>query len=198
MSETTPEEVMAQLLEELREMKEEHAELSEYVDEKFRAERAEQQACENRIDEASARIDELTAQMQEADPEVFRDLATAMRDISHKETEIKKFCHTLSLSKYSSGAVFRNSGLQVKVSRSKVRRTYKPELLEKHPELENMYVDGDPVVVKTIDSAVLDRLVSEGKFEAEEAQKFLSENRIRNPQVRIRTAEEGESEDEAE
>jgi hypothetical protein len=197
MSDPTPEQKMEQLLEELQEMKEEHAELSDYVDEKFHEERDEQAACEERINEAMTRIDELTAQMQEADPQLFRDLATAARDIAHKEAEVKKFCHTLALSKYASGAVFKGAGLQVKVSRSKVRRTYKPELLRKHPELENMYVDGDPVVVRTIDAAVLDRLVAEGKFDADEAKAFRSEDRIRNPQVRIRTADE-EDEDEAE
>lgn len=184
-------------LRELEELRSEKQELEGYLRNRFVKEFAEIHGIEQSIESARLRMDEVLARMREVDPQVFDDLSTAKREISNKEAQVKSFVYSLPAAQLKKAQSFSAHGLKVGVSKATIRREYKPDLLKKHPELENMFVDGDPVVVRSIDTAVLDRLVAEGKFDADEAKAFLLETKIRNPQVRIRTADE-EDEDEPE
>lgn len=196
MSEDDPHAPIKELLLELAEMSAEFQELQEQTNSVFVRENREIEACQARIDEAARRIDELEAKKREADPQAFEDLATAARDISHKENEIRSACHALPTSLLHATQRIEGFGFRVSVTKATIRREYKPELVRAHPELEHMFLDGDPVITRTIDTAVFDRLVAEGNFDATEAEKFLRETKIRNPQVRIRTADvEDEDED---
>lgn len=184
------------LLQELQGMRAEKEELEWDIAQQFEKEYAEMAAIEKQVQASMARVDELTAQMRDADPQAFADLATAEREISKKEDELKALCYALPLQSLKKGQAFSGGGLRVTVSRATIRREYKPDILKAHPGLENMYIDGDPVIVRSVDAAVLDRLVAEGRFDKAEAKKFLLETKIRNPQVRIRTEAEEEEDDE--
>lgn len=166
---------------------------------RFKREYLEIEALRRVQEDASRREAEISARMRDEDPRAFADQASAERDIAHKEAELNTVCYALPLGSLSKKQAFHAHGMSVYVTKATVRREYRPELLRAHPELENVFVDGDPVVVRSVDAAVLDRLVAEKKFDAGEAKAFLLETKLRNPQVRVRTAsaedDEGEEDE---
>ena len=68
------------------------------------------------------------------------------------------------------------------ISRAMSTTTYRTRaLLKAYPELEALTLDGDPVVVKSIDHSVLERMTSRGMVDVSRVEKFRRRRFVRAP-----------------
>ena len=173
---------------ELAELLSTQADLRTYLDVECAEEKKKLAALHEQIDKLVGQCDIVRAEMQARDPEATADLANVAKKIENKESEIKRLCYGLPKALLAKGLKL-EVGKQVFVSinKARVNTEYLGErLLEKHPELEEMYADSDPVVVRRIDAAVLDRLIAEGRVAEADMAPFRIETLEKNPAVSIK------------
>lgn len=126
--------------------------------------------------------DELTGR----DRQAFSDLTHLAGRIKGQIEAVKRACYHMPNALLAKSQKFKVGGVNVSISKATVTSEYRAEeLLAAHPELEEMYVDGDPVVGRTINATVLDRLVARGDVEDASVARYRVEVRAKNPSVSI-------------
>jgi hypothetical protein len=120
---------------------------------------------------------------------LYGDLAIAESRQKRAHDAIKRFCHSsLPLDVLEKGlAIGKGTTVSVRVNKVEVLRSYDAErLAQEHPELEEMYLEGDPVIGRTVVPEVLERLISMGRFEEEDAAPYRIVRKAKNPSVYIK------------
>jgi hypothetical protein len=173
-------------LQDIAELVEEEKELRGYLEEECAEETAQIARLHALIEQSKNQIADIETSMEEKSSELVEQITLAQKEITTKKNALKTLCYGLPLNILKSGLSVTDFNIRVSVSRTSVRRTYRSEeLVQAHPELLSMEVDGDAVVSRTVDPAILDRLIAEEQFSEEAAQAYLIETKIKNPSVRI-------------
>ena len=137
------------------------------------------------------RIAKIRLELVEANPKEAALVETTESLVARLEREIKEECHAIPLEHLTAkGVTFVDDeddpSVTITVSKVQTEEVYDTDgLLEGYPELQMMEVEGDFVVTRTIDAAVLERLVEQGDV-AEGVLDYRSLVKKRNPSVRIR------------
>jgi hypothetical protein len=173
------------LLEELEEMKDMKSDIEEHIRAVQTDTYARIQRLESDIESTKKEIEVLLADMRDAQPEAYEDLVRLERDIKHKEAAIRSVVHSLPPSLVKGGFSISAGKLKVSSARVSVVTSYREDLLYDHPEFEEMYVDGDPLIKRTINAAVLERLVLDGSIAEDDVKDYRVETKVRNPAVKI-------------
>lgn len=119
--------------------------------------------------------------------EILTQINECEKAVERKKEQIKNYCHNLPEDVVKGGFGLEHEGLRVSVSRAEFVTTYKArELLDAHPELEDVYSDGDPLCEVTIVPSILERLMRSGKIEIEDIDKYKIVTKKRNPSVSIK------------
>ena len=129
----------------------------------------------------------LAAARHKAD-NLYRDLSLSEGRIKKKIDEIKRYCHShLPLSVMEKGlSVGKGSSVKIRVNKTTIITSYDAErLVYHHPELEEMFLDGDPVIGRTIIPEVLERLIAANRFSKEDAAPYKHERKLKNPSVYV-------------
>jgi hypothetical protein len=158
--------------------------LEECEDEFSRSATIERQISELREDQEA-----LHAAARQRAKNLYGDLAIAESRQKRAHDAIKRFCHSsLPLDVLEKGlAVGKDTAVSVRVNKVQVVRSYDADRMAlEHPELEEMYLEGDPVIGRTIVPEVLERLVSMGRFDEEDAAKYRVDRKAKNPSVYIK------------
>ena len=145
---------------------------------------------EESIQTVRVEIDRIKCEMSATTPEPFDELMRVRNEIENKKSAIKKTISAIPVDIIRSGKKIVEGTVRISVSRSTTVVTYSEELLHDHPELEEMYADGDPLVQRKINAVIVDRLVAEGKLSKEDVGPHRTEARTRNPSVRIEVIDE--------
>lgn len=147
-------------------------------------------------DELASMEDEI----QERHPEALSDLMSVRKDLEVAAKSIKKLVRRLppdrveragfSIKKDYDGF----APIKVTISRAETKTDYKVSaLLKAYPALHGVTLDGDPVVVTTIDHAVMERLLSSGSVDRDIVEKYRRKRFVRAPSTTIRELSEDES-----
>ena len=145
---------------------------------------------EESISAARLEIDRIKCEMSATTPEPFDELMRVRNEIENKKSAIKKSVSAIPIDLIRAGKKITEGAVQVSVNRSATTVAYNEALLHDHPELEEMYADGDPLVQRKINAVIVDRLVAEGKISKEDVEPYRLEIRKRNPSVRIEVIDE--------
>ncbi len=113
-------------------------------------------------------IAQLRLEITEADPDNAEMVEETESRIAKLTKEIKALCHSIPVGDLAKKGLKilddeKNTSVTITVSKAQTASKYNvDELLEAHPELEEASCEGDFVVVKSVDTDVLDRLVEGG------------------------------------
>ncbi len=176
-------------LEELLDLKKE---IDEFISSHTQKEAEAIEGFEKEIEAIRGKIEVAKAAMREKLPEAFDDLVRVEQDLSHKDSALKSLVHSLPVSMVKDGLTIKAGRVKVSSSKVTIETSYREELLDDHPEYEEMYVDGDPLIRRAINPAVLERLVADGDIPEDDVKDYRIERKVRNPQVRIREEVDGQ------
>ncbi len=133
-------------------------------------------------------IDVLEAQVREAAAEGFEDLQNAQQDLKKGldtlKTAVSKLDPDLLAKTYKLSST--DEQLQMTVSKTDAISAYPLSMLDDHPEIAGMVVEGDPVVVSTIDAVLIDRLVAEGKLPESLQKDYRVRGLAKTPRVSLK------------
>ena len=192
MSEENEElQMIVELMRDLEQLKDTEIDLKVMLEEAAGEDAAKIRDLDDQVEKLLQERDALKAQMREDNPELYSDLITCRSMIESKENAVKKACYGLPLDVSRKGVKLLDGRVSVKMSRSATKITYKEDVLDDHPEFDEMYLDGDPLVQRKINSDILERLVREGTVSEAAVAPYRIEVRPRNPSVRIEFKEEG-------
>jgi hypothetical protein len=139
-------------------------------------------------EELSNKIASIRMEMDADDPETAALIETQINLQSRLKSDIKKLCHALPTE------LLEEKGLrildseespltEIVVSKIQTAETYDSEgLLKEYPDLQLAEVDGDPVIERSVNVAILERLILQGDFPVE-VRKYRSVAKTRNPSV---------------
>jgi predicted RND superfamily exporter protein len=183
---TTTEEVEERLAT-LFDLREQEKLLEEYLRERCTDEYAKLDEISQQIQKLQEEAESVNLSITEKESETHEDLLTAKKMIDQAQDSLKKACYELPDETLKKGTRFTHKSLRVTVTKANIVNEYRSEaLLDAHPELEEIYIDGDPVVGRTINAEMLDRVIAEGAFSEEDAAPYRFTKKIRNSQVRIK------------
>ncbi len=167
-------------------------ESDEYIQETQADKVAEITKLEKRREGIDNKIAQLRLAIDEADPENTQLVEDKQNEAARLEKEIKALAHGMPvecLMKKGFKVVDDedNVSVSVTVSKAQIVTAFNAEaLLEEFPELVAQEIDGDFVVVRTIDAAVLERLVEQEDV-SKDVYKHRTTAKAKNPSVRIAT-----------
>jgi hypothetical protein len=129
----------------------------------------------------------LDAEVHEATPNLQEDLVDVKKRIADLMEKIKKECHKLPIKELVKGKRFSSEDgtVRVVVNKATAVTYYSADILKEVPGLVSMKVDGDPVVVATIDPIIMSRLIATEAVDAKVAEKYKTEDKKSNPGVRF-------------
>lgn len=146
------------------------------------------------LEAKKAEIDNQIAQIRlaitESDPENSQAVEDAENRASRLEKEIKGLCHSLPAERLAKRGVKISDNdekprITIVVSKGQVEERYNSAaLIAAHPELNDLKVDGDSVVERSVVPEILSRLVEEGRVD-ESVYTFRELVLKRAPSVRI-------------
>ena len=149
---------------------------------------AEIQEIERQIELLRQRKESAEAEMRTRAHALFNDLEIAQSRTKKAKDSIKRYCHSsLPIEVLKQGLKLKDSSpVFVRVNKAQIERSYDAERLSADfPHLEDTYMDGDPVIGRTIVPEVLDRLISMGRFSEEDAAECRIERKVKNPSVTV-------------
>ena len=139
------------------------------------------------IETAQARIEQLNTHCMERAPRAYADLEDANRELRKLENSIKKLGHDMDPADLvKKGMKISEHGIAVTVSKLMHKTRYNPSILMDHPHLLDVVLDGDPLVFRTVDADILERLIEQGDFSREDADRYKDIVKIKNPSVTIK------------
>jgi len=146
---------------------------------------------ENQMRELEKERQGLLAAHMDAVKDVLSDIASCKKGIERKTESLKNLFHNMPRGLIENGLRYSFDDVTVSVSRTKFVTTYKTaQLLADYPELEGVYVDGDPLCSVTIVPEVLERLIATDKVEIGDIEKYRIVTPQRSPSVSISFPEE--------
>lgn len=153
------------------------------------------------IEEAQARIEAeqallrtLRAKVLDESPDLSADIADADLRIATLRERIKREIRKLSPRALSEGLEYVRGGLRVKVNRAQIVETYDAQgMIDEEPALESLAVDGDRLVQRTINGAILRRLLVRGEVDEDLAERHRTTSIARAPSVRFEEVGRGDA-----
>jgi len=138
--------------------------------------------------------DRLDAVLLNSDSQLADELSSFSAREAELRNSIKQAAYTISPEEADSGlSINGGDGWRLSVSKVQTKISYKTEdLLRDFPELASKEVDGDPLVIRAIDSAILSRLCASGTIDPSELGPYRVVTKERNPSVRFTTGEDNE------
>lgn len=177
---------LGELAEEILYERGQQKELEQVLAESSPEEEAELAEIDRLEQELTDRRNRCLAVRQERLKDVFTDLKTCAKAIERKVESLKNYCHNLPKEAVEKGLKFDHKSLNISVSKAEFITTYKAhELLEDHPELEEVYLDGDPLCTMTVVPEVLERLLSSDKLRIDDIDKYRIVTKKRSPSVSL-------------
>lgn len=147
---------------------------------------ARQIALEEAIEKAEKDLEGLQEEFERIDPDAIEEYNDLMAELDQQHKEIKNQAYQLPDEQLSSTNRIEVEGVgKVTISKASSHIEYDPRILEEIPGLMDMDVDGDPVVERRVNSAMLQRLVATGAVPAKVAEKYGTSVRPRNPSVKV-------------
>jgi len=132
------------------------------------------------------KVEELQAKVKKGNGDLVDELAKVGKGIERKVEDVKNYCHNLPEEALQESFVFDQGRVKVKVSSTRFSVSYRTEeLLEDHPELEEIYVDGDPVVGRVVYPDVLERLIASGEVKIKNLERYRIAVKERSPSVSV-------------
>lgn len=126
--------------------------------------------------------------MRESESEAFDQLDQVAADIKKLEEQVKSICHAFPAHLLKVPRKFAGHGYAVSVSRASTHREVKSaEMIEAHPEYAELEVEGDKLVVRSVDLGVLDRLLAMGTILQEDVDPYITTVKDKSPSVTIST-----------
>lgn len=183
--EVGPVDVVKILMQELEELRGFQDDVDEAIAAECQREMAELESIAQQIKQLEDQREVVLASMQERVPRAYEDLTRLKSDLSKKESAIKKACQSLPLTIARKGLKIENGRVRVSVTKSSTSVYYSERVLDDHPEFDELYVDGDPLVQRRLNSNVMERLVADGVISEDDVKDYRVESRDRSPQVRI-------------
>jgi seryl-tRNA synthetase len=186
-----PFQTVKSIMNELDEIVSMHEEMQTILKEVCAEQYEKLEAIDKQIAELQSKREVVQASMLEIAPDVSADIASAAAEIEQKKNSIKKAVYALPIDEVRKGLKLEEGGVQISVSKSSTKVSYSDAVLDDHPEFDEMFLDGDPLVVRRINSEVLERLVAKGAVHKDDVEKYRIESRPRNPSVRIKLVTKG-------
>ena len=188
------EELLRGLLAEFRDVVIAKREITEEIHSNSSAITREIRQRSDRIDQLNAEIDSLQVDLHEASPRLSEDLAACERREAELHNSIKQAAYTIDPEEAGGGTrIESDGGWRIAVSKVRTKISYKTDdLLRDFPWLADKDVDGDPLIVKSIDSSILSRLCATGEIDSSELSSYRVVTKEKNPSVRISVGGENE------
>ena len=180
-----------QLMREFAELQTIKADIEGIIAEACEDENEEIKEIDKHIRKLQVQREVLLASMQEKEPSAYEDLTKVQSDLARKEQVLKLACYTIPLDVGRKGFKLKEGQISISVAKSTTTVAYSEHVLDDHPEFDELYADGDPLVMRKINPVILDRLVADGVIDAKTVAEFRIETRARNPSVRIEMTEKG-------
>lgn len=177
--------VVKMLMKELAELAELKKDMDEMVSSLCAEELKQIAELEEQVKELQSRQEVIRASMQEKAPDVHDDLLKVSSDLTKKEGALKKAIYAMPVEVIRKGFKLKESKVLVSASKVTTKVTYSERVLDDHPEFDELYVDGDPLVVRRVNPNVLERLVADGTVSEEAVKPYRIEAKVKNQQVRI-------------
>lgn len=174
------------MLKELRAEKEALSEIKQIVEESVPEVQKELAELASMEQEIAKRKEAAFVTLQTKAKSGLEDLAACEKAIERLQEKIKNYCHNLPREAIEKGLRVSAEGVNVSVSKTEFVSTYKTrDLLTDYPELEDAYLDGDPLCTVTIVPEVLDRLLDSGKVSIDNIDRYRIVTKKRSPSVSI-------------
>jgi hypothetical protein len=183
--EVDPVDVVKTLMQELEELKGFRDDVDEAIAAECQSEMAELESIAQQIKQLEDQREVVLASMQERVPRAYEDLTQLKSDLSKKESAIKKACHSLPLAVAKKGLKIESGRVRISIAKSTTSVSYSERVLDDHPEFDELYADGDPLVQRKVNPNVMERLVVDGVINEDDVKDYRVEARVRSPQVRI-------------
>jgi len=177
--------VVKTLMSELGELTELKRDMDEMISSLCAEEIKQMKEIDKQIEELQSKREVVQASMKEKAPDVHDDLTKVASDLAKKESALKKAVYALPIELARKGFKLKEGKVKVSSSRVTTKVDYSEKVLDDHPEFDELYVDGDPLVVRRVNPNVLERLVAEGQVDEEAVKPYRIETKVRNQQVRI-------------
>jgi hypothetical protein len=139
-------------------------------------------------------LDDLRADLVTQDPTLSEELAAFISRESEIRNSIKQAAYTISPEDADSGlSINEGNGWRLSVSKVRTKISYKTEeLLRDFPDLAEESVDGDPLIVRAVDPAILSRLCASGTIDPSDLGPYRVVTKEKNPSVRFTIGEDNE------
>jgi len=190
---STTEEIKAAVIKKAQEMATERDLLAQ-SDEYIKLTQGERIQKIERLETKKAGIDNEIAQIRmeidKADPENTKIVEETENRIQRLEKGCKRLRHSIPIEDLAERGIKivdneDSPTVSITVSKVQTSSTFDTEaLLEEFPDLLEASIEGDQVVIRSIDAAVLERLVEEGDI-SKDVLKHRVVVKTRNPSVRI-------------
>ena len=148
-------------------------------------EHAELKRIDAAIEELNEKKETVYASMRERAPEAFEDQAKLKAAINHKKEALKRACHNIPVEELRTGAKFVAGSFDIAISKVATTVHYSDDVLSAWPEFEEMHLDGDSLVRRSVNAGVMERLVASGAISKAKVADYRYETKVRNPSVRI-------------
>lgn len=160
--------------------------LQELLVEDNQADFADIERLHEQMNKLGEEIKKIEAHIQQNSSAHIDEIAKVERHLELQLQKIKDYCHRLPPQILEQAHRYGNSGVRVRISRAEVITTYDTErLLNDHPELEEVVIDGDSIVGKTIVPEVLERAIVAGTVELPDIEEYRRTIKKRNPSVSV-------------
>lgn len=180
------ENALKDMLKELKAEKEALAEIKTIVEESVPEVQRELEELAEMEKEIAKRREAAFVVLQTKAKAGLEDMKTCEKNIERVQERIKSYCHNLPREAIEKGMRLSEAGINVSVSKTEFVATYNSGLLLKdYPELEDAYIDGDPLCSMTIVPEVLDRLLVSGKVVIDDIDRYRIVSKKRSPSVSI-------------
>lgn len=136
------------------------------------------------LDEAKTQLASLDEELAALDEPAHQELVLCQKEIDKVIDAAKRAARTIGAEYLHDTNRLEASGVRLTISRVATHVEYLPEMLAELPGLEAMEVDGDPVVEKRLNGALIDRLVTRNVIPEGVAKKFRLVVKEKNPTVR--------------
>jgi hypothetical protein len=150
--------------------------------------------CAENLDRLQGELDSLRAALLNSDSRLSDELSAFSTREAELRNSIKQTAYTIIPEEADSGlSINGGDGWRLSISKVRTKISYKTEdLLRDFPELTSQEVDGDPLIVRAIDPAILSRLCASGTIDPSELGPYRIVTKEKNPSVRFTTGKDNE------
>jgi hypothetical protein len=179
------------LIRRLASLRTERADITAYIAEATEEGQKELTKLQEERSRIEDRIEVLREQIRDMEPIAFEQLENIEAKAKKLVDEIRSTAHNLPIEALTKGLKVEVEGITVSVSKVTTVKEYRvDELLLRHPHLAEVTVDGDPLIERRVNDAVMERLLARGDVTEEQLDGIVVLIRTKAPAVSI-----GESSD---